>query len=312
MESLSPIVLFVYNRPWHTRLTVEALQKNTLASNSELFIYADGEKNSNDRNKVEEVRKYIETIHGFKRVVIIERKRNWGLADSIIDGVTKIVNQYGRVIVLEDDLITSPYFLKFMNDGLDVYKNRDDVFSITGFNFPKKQLPIPRDYHDNIYLSYRCMSWGWATWENRWLKVDWDVKDFRELEKNKKKIKLFNRGGEDLFPMLKRQLEGKIDSWAIRFCYAHYKNNSFCIYPTKSFVDNSGFDGSGVHCGVDESIKFRNNSLNTSSGSINPNVVENIKILNSFYTLHKITLIQKIKAIVKIFLPDILIKFLKR
>jgi hypothetical protein len=311
MKSLSPIILFVYNRPWHTRLTVEALQKNTLASNSELFIYTDGGKNSEDCIKVEEVREYIKTINGFKKLVIIKRKKNWGLADSIIDGVTKIVNEYGRVIVLEDDLFTSPYFLEFMNDGLTTYKDRDDILSLTGFNFPKNQVLIPKEYHDNTYMSYRFMSWGWATWEKKWLEVDWDVKDFEALEQNKAKIKLFNRGGEDLFPMLKLQIEGKIDSWAIRFCHAHYKKNSFCVYPIKSFVNNFGFDGSGVHCGNDKRKKLDNANLSMSGIIINRNVVRNVEILNSFYLLHKITFIQKLKVTVKKIIPEVLIKILK-
>ena len=122
MKNLSPIVLFVYNRPWHTQQTIEALQKNTLASDSELFIYSDGEKNIKDRDKVEEVKKYIKTIHGFKRLIIIERKENFGLADSIINGVAEIVNQYGRIIVLEDDLVTTPYFLKYMNRTREIFQ----------------------------------------------------------------------------------------------------------------------------------------------------------------------------------------------
>jgi GT2 family glycosyltransferase len=118
MKKQAPIALFVYNRPWHTRQTVEALKKNELASESELFIYSDAPKNGKAKEKVKEVREYIKTIDGFKKVTIIERENNWGLADSIIDGVTKIVNEYGKIIVLEDDLVTSPYFLKFMNEAL--------------------------------------------------------------------------------------------------------------------------------------------------------------------------------------------------
>ena len=112
-----PIVLFVYNRPWHTQQTIEALQKNDLASESELFIYSDAAKTEQDSLKVNEVRNYVHAIGGFKKITIIEREENWGLADSIIDGVTSIVNQYGKIIVLEDDLETSPFFLRFMNES---------------------------------------------------------------------------------------------------------------------------------------------------------------------------------------------------
>ena len=134
-QDLAPIVLFVYNRPWHTKQTIEALRKNELAKDSNLFIYSDEAKNDEARKSVYEVREYIDTIDGFKNITIIKREKNFGLASSIIDGVTKIINKYGKVIVLEDDLITSAYFLNFMNAGLDAFKNRDDIFSITGFSF---------------------------------------------------------------------------------------------------------------------------------------------------------------------------------
>ena len=170
----APIVLFVYNRPWHTQQTVEALQKNKLASESELFIYSDDAKNDDARVSVDEVRKYIDNITGFKKITVIKRDKNWGLASSIIDGVTKIVNKYGRIIVLEDDLVTSPYFLKFMNDSLEVYEKRNDVFSVTGFNYPKSifisflflmgeaKVPISELFSlisfSNFEISSRCFS----------------------------------------------------------------------------------------------------------------------------------------------------------
>jgi len=136
MDKLAPIVLFVYNRPEHTRRTVKALQKNKLAIESELIIYSDAHTNISVKEGTDEVRGYIKNIDGFKKVTIIERDKNWGLAASIIDGVTKIINKYGRVIVLEDDLVTSPYFLNFMNNALVFYENEDKVWHISGWNYP--------------------------------------------------------------------------------------------------------------------------------------------------------------------------------
>ena len=127
--NLAPIVLFVYNRPWHTQQTIEALQKNQLASESELFIYRDAAKAKQDQDKVQEVRDYVHLVDGFKKITIVERDKNWGLAKSIIDGVTAIVNQYGKIIVLEDDIVTSPHFLRYMNDALDFYQNEEAVVS---------------------------------------------------------------------------------------------------------------------------------------------------------------------------------------
>ena len=160
-KNLAPIVLFIYNRPWHTQQTVETLQKNELANESELFIYSDAAKNEQASESVNAVREYIKTINGFKEITIILRDKNWGLADSIIDGVTKIVNEYGRIIVLEDDLVTSPYFLKFMNEGLTMYENEDKVASIHGYIYPIDNLP-------NTFFIKGADCWGWATWKRAW------------------------------------------------------------------------------------------------------------------------------------------------
>ncbi len=297
--NLAPIVLFVYNRPNHTKQTIEALKKNELASDSELFIYSDAAKNENAIEKVNEVREYIKSIDGFKKVTIIEREKNWGLANSIIDGVTKIINEYGKIIVLEDDLVTSPYFLKFMNEALDVYEERKDIFSVTGFNYPKKVLNIPTDYHDEVYLSYRCMSWSWGTWNDRWNNVDWDVKIFDELTNDKAKINKFNRGGQDLFPMLKSQMEGKIDSWAIRFCLAHSINDSYCVYPIKSLVNNEGFDGSGVHCGNDNGGRLKNNLESITNIQIKKDIQLNKRIIENFYKISQRSFLQRLKSLIR-------------
>lgn len=270
--TLSPIVLFVYNRPWHTCQTVAALQKNELADQSDLFIYSDGPKDEQTEKAVQKVREYIHTIDGFKTVTILEREKNLGLADSIIDGVTAVVNEYGRVIVLEDDLISSPMFLNYMNYYLNAYKNEHKVFSITAFNYPQNLFNIPDDYIYSIYFGCRCMSWSWATWTDRWNKVDWGVKDFKTFIQDKKSKKLFNRGGDDLTDMLKSQIEGKIDSWAIRWCYAHYKHNSYCVYPINSLIKNLGFDGTGVHCG--NTNKFNSQLIHGKFDFKNPPTIE--------------------------------------
>jgi len=299
LDNLAPIVLFVYNRLDHTRQTVEALQKNELAKESELFIYCDNAKNEDARVKVDEVRAYVDRIDGFKKVTIIKREKNWGLADSIIDGVTKIVNEYGKIIVLEDDLVTSPYFLKFMNETLEIYEIREDIFSVTGFNYPKNVLNIPSYYKDELYLSYRCMSWSWGTWKDRWDKVDWNVKGFEQLKNDKIKIDKFNRGGQDLFPMLKSQIEGKIDSWAIRFCLAHSMNDSFCVYPVKSLVNNEGFDGSGVHCGNDNGDRLKNDLGDIENKKIKEDIVLDEKIIENFYKISQRTFLQRLKSLIR-------------
>jgi hypothetical protein len=247
----APIVLFVYNRPIHTRRTVKALLENTLAKESDLIVYSDAPKSSNAVATVCEVRGYVKTITGFRSINIVEREKNWGLANSIIDGVTTVVSQYGCVIVLEDDLLTSPHFLEYMNAALQHYENDPKVFSIGGYNFPEKTMPIPSDYPWDTYASFRCCSWGWATWIDRWRRVDWSMDYYETFIRDWGDRESFNRGGPDMTQTLRLQYEGRIDSWAIRFCYAHHANSMHCIYPAKTLVMNIGLDHSGMHCGVD-------------------------------------------------------------
>ena len=251
----APIVLFVYNRPYHTRQTVEALRKNELASESELFIYSDAPKNSEAKQAVKEVREYIRTIDGFKKVTIIEREKNWGLAANIIDGVSKIVNEYGKIIVLEDDLVTSPYFLKFMNDALEFYKNEKKVWHISGWNYP-----IKVDISDETFL-WRVMNcWGWATWSDRWRCYEKNVDKLIGVF-SKEDIKRFNLDGtENFWGQVLANQKGEIDTWAIFWYATIFKHGGLCVNPVQTFVDNIGFDGSGIHC---RSIKYSNiNVLN--------------------------------------------------
>jgi hypothetical protein len=254
---LAPIILFVYNRPWHTQQTVEALQKNELATDSELFIFADGSKanaTEEQKEKIRQVREYINRINGFKSVKIYEKEKNCGLANSVIAGVTEIINKFGKAIVVEDDLVTSRYFLRFMNEALDFFENDDRIFSVSGYTFPSKTMNIPANYKKDIYLSYRHGSWGWGTWKNRWNSVNWEVADFKEFSHSRKSQEAFHRGGADVSGMLKAQVEGKIDSWAIRFDYSLFKQNKFNIRPVKSLVINVGLDNSGTHTGADEKL----------------------------------------------------------
>jgi len=244
LKEIAPIVLFVYNRPDHTKRTVESLSKNILADQSTLIVYSDGAKSKDDSVKVINVRKYIHNITGFKKLEIIERDKNFGLANSVITGVNEVLNNYGKVIVLEDDIFTSISFLFFMNKALEYYNNEEKIFSISGYTYP---IDLPTNFQAEIFIAYRPASWGWATWKDRWCKVDWDMDNFKSIVKDITIQRDFNSAGEDLFPMLKYQMEGKVDSWAIRWAYTHYKNNSYCLYPISSLCKNIGMDNSGIH-----------------------------------------------------------------
>ncbi len=285
-DSLAPIVLFVYNRPFHTEKTLNTLMQNTLASESTLYIYADGAKeNATDdvRDKIAEVRNIVRSKQWCQEVIIIEAEKNKGLALSIKAGVTEVVQKHGKVIVMEDDLITSPAFLTYMNKALSYYESRKSVFSISGYNFPANIMQIPRDYEYDVYVSLRNGSWGWGTWDDRWAQVDWKVKSFQTMLENKEMQSAFNRGGDDMFEMLQDQQSGKLDIWSIQFTVAHFMNHAVSIVPTVSYVDNLGLDGSGENCTISNSL--RNNTLNTNSEIRFQDILyEDKRILNSFYS----------------------------
>lgn len=245
-DSLAPIILFVYNRPDHTRRTINALKNNILADQSELFVFSDGIKKNADTEKVKEVREYIKQITGFRRVVVIERERNYGLAKSVVEGVTEIIERYGKVIVLEDDLITHKYFLTYMNNGLDMYEDNPKVYSVSGYSYLRKNI-----IGKNTYFLKITSSWSWATWLDKWKQYDTNCTGWEKLKKDYKLRKRFDYDFSYFFyKLINLQLKHKkIDSWAIKWYWTVFKNDGLTLYPQTSLVNNSGFDGSGVHCG---------------------------------------------------------------
>ena len=239
----APIILFVYNRPWHTRQAVEALQQNELAQESELFIYSDGPKVSEHFEAIDEVREYIRSIGGFKSVYITERQENLGLASSIISGVTDIVNGHGQCIVLEDDLVTAPFFLTYMNTALSVYEKEDSVISIHGYVYPVHG-PLPE-----TFLLKGADCWGWGTWKRGWDIFEEDgAKLLHELTVRKLTRRFDFNGSYEYTCMLKNHLSGKIDSWAVRWYASALLGDRLTLYPGRSLVLNIGIDNSGNHC----------------------------------------------------------------
>lgn len=243
----APVVVFVYKRLQHTVSTLEALNKNLYAENSNLYIYSDGFKGMNDKKEVQAVREYLNEfrfISKFKNTHIIESEVNLGLANSVISGVSKIIQEYGKIIVVEDDLITSVDFLKYMNEALDYYYIEKRIWSIAGYTPNIKGLD---KYKKDVYMCVRAGSWGWATWKDRWDSVDWEVNDYSHFSKDKKMRKAFRKCGYDMPAMLDMQMRGQVDSWAIRFCYAQFKQNKVTVNPTISRIKNIGIDGTGTH-----------------------------------------------------------------
>jgi len=274
--SLAPIVLFVYNRIWHTQQTVESLKKNKLAKESELFIFSDGPKENNKvKNEVEEVREYIKTIDGFKHITIVERENNYGLANSIISGVTEIVNKYGKIIVLEDDLVTSKYFLSFMNGALEFYKDENKVISIHGYIYPiKNELP-------EAFFIKGADCWGWATWKRGWDIFEADGKKLLYELKDKNLEKNFDINGSYAYTkMLSGQVAKRNNSWAIRWYASAFLKDKLTLYPGRSLVCNIGLDRSGIHCGNTNSF----NSIITNR----PIKLTNIPIEENIFVLREI------------------------
>jgi hypothetical protein len=237
MYQPSPIVLFTYLRLETLKKTVSALAANFLAQDSDLIIFSDGARFLKDEPKVKEIRNYLKTIQGFKSVVIHESSTNKGLANSIIQGVSYVMEEYPSAIVLEDDLITSTNFLAFMNQALNFYRDNPNVLSISGFS------PIIKGLAENeVYFTQRSSSWGWACWADRWAKIDWKCKYYDEFSINNKMKSKFNEMGSDMTLMLKRQFEGKINSWAIAFCFHQFRHNLYSVHPAVSKIKNEGFD----------------------------------------------------------------------
>ena len=240
---LAPIVLFVYNRPDHTRRTIEALQCNALAAQSELFVFSDGPNRAIDREKVSEVRDYLKGVSGFQRVVVKESEINRGLAISIIEGVSDIVNEHGRIIVLEDDIVTSPYFLYYMNDALERYAHEDRLMHVSGYMYPVD----PKGLGD-AFLCQIPSPWGWGTWQRAWRFFKKDAEETRRTF-TIKQIHQFNLDGvHNFWEQVQHNWQGKADTWAIFWHISIFRKNGLCLSPSRSLTRNIGQDGSGVHC----------------------------------------------------------------
>jgi hypothetical protein len=238
---LAPIILFTYNRLWHTEQTINALKSNFLAKDSTLIIFSDASKNEEDKNKVTQVRNYIKSIEGFAKVEVVEQIENKGLANSIISGVSQVVAEFGNVIVLEDDMITSPYFITYMNEGLDLYENVAEVGCIHGYRYPIGKLSEP-------FFLKGADCWGWGTWASSWELFNSDGAYLLKRLIESKLIYDFNMEGSYPYSsMLEDQINGKNDSWAIRWRASMFLADKYCLYYNESLINNIGNDSSGTH-----------------------------------------------------------------
>lgn len=238
---LAPIVIFAFNRPESLLRLLHSLKECPLFSQSEVFVNVDGPRNEYDKEKVTQT---IKIAEGFTKNVVAS-KFNKGLAQSVIQGVSRILSKYGKAIVLEDDLVCMPGFLRYMNQMLDEYEDEKNVCSICGYGL---KIRRPKNYMGDVYSSVRSSSWGWGTWQDRWESIDWDVRDYNDFKKDKKSRRSFNQGGSDMSSMLDGYMAHKNNSWAIRFCYWQWRNGKVSIHPFMSLVDNEGYGKDATNC----------------------------------------------------------------
>lgn len=254
-EHAAPVVLFTYNRPEHTKRTIEALAANVLADKTDLYIFSDAAKKEADGEKIREIRDYAAGVRGFASVQLIVREKNFGLAKNIIRGVTEIINQYGTVIVLEDDLVTNRYFLLFMNDALEHYKDSKRVTGVTGFSHFDDDLHFSEE---SYFHTLTGTSWSWGTWADRWSYFDESCADWTEMISDKRLRKQFNYDNTyDFYKIMKmQQTDEKTNSWAIRWYWTNFRRGGYILSPAKSLVSNEGWDGTGEHCGKEKKTVF--------------------------------------------------------
>lgn len=241
----APIVLFAFNRLEPLKACVASLLENSEAADTDLVVFVDGPRVTIDGEleKVEAVREFVSSITGFKSLETHFSNENKKLGPSIIAGVTDVIKRYGKAVVIEDDLIASQNMMAYLNQGLDKYENDKEVFSICAYS---NIVRAPKDYQYDVYFAPRSSSWGWATWKDRWMSCDWELKDWESVKRNARSFN--NWGGSDCYGMLKGWKEGRNQSWAIRFCYNQFVQNTVSLFPLISKIDNEGFDGSGTNC----------------------------------------------------------------
>ncbi len=287
---MSPICLFVYKRYETTKLMLESLLACPECKDSELYVFMDEARNDDEARAVERVRRLFDNLQGFKKVNLFPARMNKGMANSVIDGVTKVLQEHDDIIVLEDDLVVSPDFLQFMNAALKTYKDRSDIWSISGYT-PRLQ-ELEGDGRNGVFVVPRAQCWGWATWSDRWETVDWEVSDFSRLAQSKELRKEFDKGGNDLFRTLEMERRERIESWAVRWAYAAAKQSRWTVNPMQSKVQNIGLKSSESHVGWHD--ERHNVELHGNATVIDPDVRADETLVKAFKKHHDLSIISKI------------------
>ena len=295
MQSPAPIALFVYNRPKHTERTLKFLMQNELAAESRLFIFSDGYKSTVDEASVLEVRELLRHVEGFKSVEVIERKENMGLANSVIAGVSRLVKDYKQVIVFEDDLISSPYTLRYFNDALERYRNEEKVMHIGAYMYPLKENNLPESFF------YRAAtSWGWATWDRAWQHFEADIDLLISRFDTKKKEAFSIEGTMNFWKQIQDFKKGRNNSWAIRWYASIFLKGGLTLNPAHSLVNNIGHDGSGIHSGINDiyNVVINPKPIRNFPSELTENQ-EAYKVIKDFLSTRKGSLWQRIRRFIQ-------------
>lgn len=300
--NISPIIIFTYNRLEHLETLIRSLKKNSLFDNSEVLVFSDGPKNETDKKKIEKIRIFLKKNLQNHKSEIIERDFNLGLSRNVISGITQAFENYDQLIILEDDLEVSPLFLNYMNDALNLYKSDDNVASISGYMYPIE----PNKFSNDFFFLNLIESWGWGTWKRAWKKFETDSsKLLKEIDK-RKLVNDFNlSSGISYYKMLKENINGKNDSWAIRWYASTFLKNMNTLFPSKSFVRNSGIDNSGENCNYTTVYdSFINHEYNNIKKIDSFELVSDRLVVKSFFQKVKYkryidTIINRIKNLVK-------------
>lgn len=280
------IVIFAFNRPDLLQHTLIALADNDLADKASVTCFCDGPRHEKDESGTRAVRELAKKAQGFAAVEVVERPKNMGCAASIIDGLTEMFRLHERLIVIEDDIVTSPYALRFLSEGLARYADNEKVFNIAAWTPPHIARNLPAEYPYDVYAIPRLNCWGWASWRDRFQDIDWTVKDYPTFKNSPQLRKAFNAGGDDLSPMLDDQMQGKIDAWDIRADYARFKKNMLGINPVRSYALNIGM-GSGTHTTTATTYWDSDISLAVEHPRFTDEISVDVRILETYLACYK-------------------------
>jgi hypothetical protein len=245
----APVMITTYTRKEHLQRTLDALRKNELAEATTVYVYVDGPR-PGDEQKVSAVRQYLDTVSGFGALHVVARKRNMGAHENAKAANYEVLDRYGKMIRMEDDIVTAPGYLKFMNQALDKYENDKKVFSISAYCPP---IQIPADYPYDVYFIRRFSGWGCGIWRDRLDNIYQEItqEEYARFASNRKLVRDFEySGGKDMLLMLKGVASGKLEAGDVTAMYSQFVNDQYTLYPTRSLVQNIGMDGTGVHCDV--------------------------------------------------------------